>query len=259
MAKIEASFNLDRTHRISRWRVARERLLEDPDVLAYCAFEQFSDGHTELKDLTDATQIGAAVLADQTPDRWNNSSSVLDFSPMGSRVRVTIPGEHESLTLMSWIKIDSLDRLYNSLFLTDGHELHEPHWQIMNDGRLYFSVRANDGGKDKDKHIAYSPPIWSPAQSGQWRHLATVYDGEAFTITHYVNGESISIDQIPESLRPEKVTIGTASIGNWSEPHYRKDAEFAVRNLNGSMDELGIWSRALRAGEVQEIWRVGKP
>lgn len=259
MAEVEAGFNRKRASRLEDWIKSRQDLLSDQTLLAYYAIENADEKGPSLRDLSKHETIGAVVLADQAPDRWNRSQSALDFSPMGSRVRVTIPEEHQSLSLMCWVKIDSLDRLYNSLFLTDGHELHEPHWQILNDGRIFFSVRANSTGKGKDKHIAYSPPIWSPARSGQWMHLATVYDGEAFTITHYVNGEAVSIDQIPEEMHPEKVTIGAASIGNWSEPRYRKDAEFAVRNLNGSIDELGIWSRPLGAGEVREWWRMGRP
>ncbi|MDF1657653.1 MAG: hypothetical protein P1U58_08570 [Verrucomicrobiales bacterium] len=259
MAEVEAGFYKTRASHLEEWIEFRTKLLKDPELLAYYAIEPTTESRFSLQDLTNQKTIGAVVLANQAPDRWNRSRAALDFSPMGSRVRVTLPGEHQSLTLMCWVKIDSLDRLYNSLFLTDGHELHEPHWQIMNDGRLFFSVRANGGGKGKDKHIAYSPPIWSPAQSGQWMHLTTVYDGNAFTITHYINGSAISIDQIPESLQPDQVAIGAASIGNWSEPRYRKDAEFAVRNLNGVVDEFSLWARPLSADEINEIWKTGKP
>ncbi|MEM7600653.1 MAG: LamG-like jellyroll fold domain-containing protein [Verrucomicrobiota bacterium] len=259
MAVVEAGFSREQASRFDEWTTYRAEILNDPALLAYYAIAKDPSGNFSLQDLTNRQTVGAIVLADQTPDRWNRSRSALDFSPMGSRVRVTVPGEHRSLTLMCWVKIDSLDRLYNSLFLTDGHELHEPHWQIMNDGRLFFSVRASTGGKGKDKHIAYSPRIWSPAQSGQWMHLTTVYDGEAFTISHYLNGKAISIDQIPEPLHPDKAIIGAASIGNWSEPRYRKDAEFAVRNLNGSIDEFGIWTRPLGSEEVRSIWINSHP
>ena len=67
----------------------------------------------------------------------------MDFSATGSRVKVNVAQELTSLTFMAWVKIDSLDRWHNSLFLTDGHELNEPHWQIMDDGRLFFSREAS--------------------------------------------------------------------------------------------------------------------
>ena len=192
-------------------------------------------------------------------NRWGDPYGGIDFTSTGSRIHVDIEDELESLTLMSWVKIDSLDRLYNSLFLTDGHEQFEPHWQIMNDGRMFFSVKALDEKGKSDKHIAYSPPIWTPEKSGQWMHLATVYDGKAYTVTHYVNGKAVSIDQIKEGLRAEVVKIGAASIGNWSQPRYKNTPEFAVRNLNGTMDELILFSAPLSAGEISELYESGKP
>lgn len=259
MADLEAGFDRERATRFNAWQSYRESLLKDPALLGYYVMQNPEASGNRLQDLTGAESIGAVVLADEASDRWGRTQSALDFSPMGSRVRVNIPGDHESLTLMCWVRIDSLDRLYNSLFLTDGHELHEPHWQIMSDGRIFFSVRATDSGKGRDKHITFSPPIWQAAQSGQWMHLATVYDGEAQTITHYLNGTPITIEPIPENLYPDKVTINSASIGNWSEPRYRKDPEFAVRNLNGSLDEVALWGRPLSAVEVQEIFSASRP
>ena len=241
------------------WRAFSRDLSSDERLLAYYPMDPVGEEERQLADQSGNGVDGTIVLADRSRDRWAQPFGGLDFSPMGSRVRLVVPGEYESLTLMCWVKIDSLDRWYNSLFLTDGHELHEPHWQIMNDGRLFFSVRATDQKGKADKHIAFSPPIWTPGQSGQWMHLATVYDGKAFTTTHYVNGEAVSIDPIPEELRPEKVTIGPASIGNWSEPLYRQDAEFRVRNLNGTIDEFALFSAPLDAVEIREIYEIGRP
>ena len=243
------------------WETFADQWSEDPRVLAYFPMEPNpeANGTRRLIDASGNERNGTIVRASRAQDRWGRPFGGLDFSPAGSRVRVTVEGEHRSLTLACWVRIDSLDRWYNSLFLTDGHELHEPHWQIMDDGRLFFSVRARESKGEPDKHIAYSPPIWTPSQSGQWMHLATVYDGDAYTTTHYVNGEAVSIDQIPGELQPEKVVIGAASIGNWSEPLYRKDAEFRVRNLNGTIDEFALFSEALDAVEIREIFDLGRP
>lgn len=259
------SFDADesnrRLDRFETWQGFGRTLRDDERLLAKFPMETGSRSVSDrqVEDVSRHAYHGARVRAEFAPDRWGNPFGSLDFSPTGSRVRVTIPGEFESLTLMCWVKIDSLDRLFNSLFLTDGHELHEPHWQLMNDGRIFFSVRAREQKGKTDKHHAFSPPIWTPTQGGQWMHLATVYDGNAFTVTHYLNGEAISIDQIPDELKPEKVVIGAASIGNWSEPVYRKDAEFAVRNLNGSIDDFTLFSAALSAAEILEIYESSAP
>ncbi len=244
-----------------KWLISSKSLESDSRLLAYYPMTDAGKWDRQLVDHSPEKRDGTIVRSNRAMNRWGEPLGGLDFTPAGSRVRVDIPGDHESLTLMCWVKIDSLDRWYNSLFLTDGHELYEPHWQIMDDGRLFFSVKANEKGTKKlsDKHIAYSPPIWTPADSGKWMHIATVFDGKAMTTTHYVNGKMISRDEIPAELQPDKVRIGAASIGNWSDPTRGDDPEFAVRNLNGTMDEFALFSEALSAEEVLMLFENGKP
>ena len=175
---------------------------------------------------------------------------------------MTVPGEHRSLTLSCWVKINSLDRWYNSLFLTDGHEQHEPHWQIMDDGRLFFSVKKRDewdaSKGEKDKHIYFSPPFWDSSLSGQWLMISTVYDVDQRRVTHYLNGTQISEETIPVEYLVEQVKIGNASLCNWSLPE-RDEPRFAVRNLNGSLDEFAMFSAALSPEEILEMYEHGKP
>ncbi len=209
-----------------------------------------------------AVTEGAIVAAARAADRWGIAGGALDFSPTGSRVRVTVPGEYRSLTLLCWVKINSLDRWYNSLFLTDGHELHEPHWQIMDDGRLFFSVKKNDSWdpkkSEKDKHVFYSPKFWDTSLSGRWQMVATVYDVDARKVTHFVDGRPISEESVPPEYLVETVTIGAASLGNWGLPE-RDEARFAVRNLNGCMDEFALFSAALTPAEILDIYEHGRP
>ena len=239
------------------WQKHSDQLRHDPRLLAYFPMDHTSD--RQLVDESGEIRHGTIVRAQRTANRWGQSFQALDFSPTGSRVRLTIPGEHSALTFYCWVRIDSLDRWYNSLFLTDGHELHEPHWQIMDDGRLFFSVKARQATRgNPDKHIAFSPPIWTPALSGKWMQIATVYNSATKTTTHYVNGEQISQDVLADHYVVEKVRIGAASIGNWSEP-MREDPHFAVRNLNGAIDEFAIFAAALTAEEIAELYQLGKP
>jgi hypothetical protein len=181
---------------------------------------------------------------------------------MGSRVRVAVPGKHRGLTLLCWVKINSLDRWYNSLFLTDGHQDQEPHWQIMDDGRIFFSVKLPAGRRPQDQpqqHVFYSPPFWNTSLSGRWIMLCTTYNVDAGQVTHYVNGTAISTEDIPEDCLVESINIGAASICNWSEPMYRTDPKFVVRNLNGSLDEFAAFSSALSADEIMNLFRTGNP
>ena len=257
--ELEIQISEQKNARKATWSAFSRKLRDDPRLLAYFPMERARTADRIVIDESPATRDGTIVRSSHVEGRFDGKGG-LDFSPMGSRIRVEIPGDHQSLSLMCWVKIDSLDRWYNSLFLTDGHELHEPHWQIMDDGRLFFSVKANEPGKKgTDKHIAFSPPIWTPAQSGKWMHLATVFDGVKMTTAHYVDGKQISLDEIPENMQPKSVRIGDASIGNWSDPTRGNDPNFAVRNLNGTIDEFAIFSAPLPAAEIREIYQAGKP
>jgi hypothetical protein len=94
--------------------------------------------------------------------------------------------------------------------------------------------------------------------SGRWLHLATTYDADAGKTTHYLNGDVLHEETIAKDLLVKTTRIGAASIGNWSIP-IKPDAEYAVRNLNGSIDEFMIMSSALHADEIKEIFENGKP
>ena len=253
-----------RQSRREAWQRFGETLRRDPRLVA-CYQVSMADGENRRlpNQSAGAASEGAIVAAARVPDRWGAPGGALDFSPAGSRVRVNVPGELRSLTLLTWVKINSLDRWYNSLFLTDGAKLNQPHWQIMDDGRLFFSVKKYEvsGTKPrrKDKHHFMSPPIWNPALSGQWQMLATTYDVDARKVTHFVNGRAVSEEAIPPEYLVEKVSIETASIGNWSEPVYRTDAHFAVRNLNGSMDEFALFAAALKPQEIAALYENGRP
>ena len=168
------------------------------------------------------------------------------------------------MTFACWVKIDSLDRWYNSLFLTDNYNQGEPHWQILDTGQLFFSVRHKaddvDGTpiKGRTHQEVLSPSFWNPSLSGRWIHLATTYQSDVGKITHYLNGEVLHEEKIAEDLLVTTTRIGAASICNWSIP-IKPDAEYAVRNLNGSMDEFMIFSAALDKKEISEIYENGKP
>ena len=266
------------SNRFRLWKESSETLRADPRLIAYYKVDPKEGRSRQLANLApgngiDATGTlhpsdpiaseGAIVAADRTEDRWGRTDAALDFSRMGSRVRVTVPGEYRNLTLLCWVKINSLDRWYNSLFLTDGHEAGEPHWQILNDGRMFFSVkRQTDEPRrpgERQHRKFHSEPFWNTSLSGRWIMLCTVYHADDKEVTHYVDGNPISRESIPDESIVTPITIGAASICNWSQPMYRTDPTFAVRNLNGSLDEFALFSDALSPAEIMFLFRAGNP
>ncbi|MCC9644676.1 FecR domain-containing protein [Rhodopirellula sp. JC740] len=265
-AKLQQLAETQQLARYRRWQQHSESLRSDPRLIAYFAMDTPLRGERFLKNDTvprESDLDGAIVGATVTEGRWATKSA-LQFKRPGDRVRVNVPGEFGSLTMATWVRIDSLDRWYNSLFLTDSYQRGEPHWQILDTGQIHFSVRPSTDGADGEPsvgpphYIALSPSFWNPSLSGQWLHLAVVYDVDAGTTTHYLNGDVLSVDHIPAHQLVRTTRIGMASIGNWSTP-LEPDEHYAIRNLNGSMDELAIFAAALSPTEIKEMVEHGKP
>lgn len=246
--------------RLLHWQAWSQKLREDPRLIAYYAFDDNGGWQRRLtSDIGNSPQLdGAIVGAGRLAGRWPGKGA-LEFKRSGDRVRVNIPGEFGSLTFACWTRIDSLDRWYNSLFLTDGYEQGEPHWQILDSGQLFFSTRfTKTKGKGPSHQPILSKPFWNPSLSGKWIHLATTYNVETQKVTHYLNGKMLSEGTIPDDLAVQTTRIGKASIGNWASPN-KPDAHYAIRNLNGSIDEMTIFAAALTPEEILDFYENGKP
>jgi hypothetical protein len=219
IASLESRVQGQHDERYERWLAWSKSLRSDPRLITYFAFDQADGWNRRLSSSIEPTSTeldGAIVGALRVSGRWQAKSG-LEFKRPGDRVRVQIPGEYGSLTFSCWVKIDSLDRWFNSLFLTDGYNQGNPHWQILDTGQLYFSVRPTEQNQHGPRdYKSLSPPFWNPSLSGRWLHLATVYSVKAKTITHFLDGKVLSRDSVPDHQIVEKTRIGTSTIGNWS-------------------------------------------
>lgn len=250
----------------TRWQSYRDRLATDPRVIAYYTFEHDPTSVLipSVSAPEDSEYHGAIVLAETTSGRWPGLKNSLEFRKPGSRVRVRIPGEFQAFTFSAWVRIDSLDRRYNALFMGDGYETGEPHWQIRDDGMLMLSVMVDDQrpnpnfAADTGFHrVYYSPPIWDRSMSGQWMHLVSVFDPEAKEVLHFVDGKRVSQQEIVDEYLIETLRIGNGEIGNWGQP-FRETPWFAIRNLNGRIDELTILNAALSDSEIESLYKQSR-
>ena len=253
------------------WESHRDALAQDERLIAYYTFDR-SNGEKLIPNLArprDGEFDGAVVMAEKVDGRWPGMKDALEFRRPGSRVRVNIPGEFPAFTFMTWVRIDALDRWYNALFLGDGYENGEPHWQIRDDGQLMLSVMVDDTyvyPKNPNKkaaglaNIYFSEPIWDQSMSGEWMHITSTFDPANRSVAHFVNGKEIAREAIEDKFFVDKLHIGNGEIGNWGLPH-REDPTFAIRNLNGRMDEFAIFKVALSAEEIASLFersRAGK-
>jgi hypothetical protein len=190
------------------------------------------------------------VGCQRTEGRWPEKGA-LEFQSVSDRVRLTVPGEFQALTLTAWVCVKGLDRKINSLFMSDGFEPGTIHWVIRRDGVLGLTVI---GASSSDYQIATSPPVISLDQFGTWMHLAVVVDGKR--VTHYLNGIPVS-EQALKIGPPYRV--GAAELGNWNAKGFPKNDPFMIRNFSGGMDEFCLFDRALSDREIRSLYSHGRP
>ncbi|MCF6313999.1 MAG: FecR domain-containing protein [Verrucomicrobiales bacterium] len=260
LSDLDDRFDLSEQSRFAKWQSHSQNLRKDPNLIAYYPFDQPGSWQRTLKNeaLSGSELDGAIVGARRVEGRWPYPKNALEFKPTGSRTRVFIPGEFASISFVCWARIDSLDRQYNALFLSDNFQEGELHWQIRHDGKLMLSLMHAEGKKGGNRTY-FSPPIWDKSMSGQWIHLASVFDTEKQSITHYVNGKSVSNERITPAREVHTTRIGAGEIGNWGLPLRADDPWFAIRNLNGAIDEFAIFSTALSAERILKMYELGKP
>ncbi len=242
----------DREKRHERWRAETLKVRADPSLLVYYTFESQEPWDRVVRNRvatstggTEALGGGAIVGCRWTPGRWAGKEA-LEFKQPGDRVRLELLGRFDSMTFAAWVRFDGLDRTLNSLFLTDDWDQGEPHWQVNRHGQMLLGVSGPGN--------FFSPPVLTAHDLGHWSHLVTVYDGTTRSVTHYLNGRPVARKVIDNYV---PLVVGAAEIGNWGMPLGAKEEQ--VRNLNGAIDELAIFGRALSSDEVAAAHENGRP
>jgi hypothetical protein len=239
--------------RYKEWLEASKDWRTDPELRIWYLFEE-----AEAWDRTLVDQVanqkephhGAIVGCSWVPGRWPDKRA-LEFKQVSDRVRIQLPGKHQSLTLLAWVRIDGLPNINNSLMMADGWSPGGVHWQIGKDGMLILGVQSNPKGKGAHYH---APGAITPEMFGQWLQLAVVYDGEQGQVTHYVDGHAAA--QMPADFEIPLV-VGSAELGNWNLASHRNNSP--IRFFTGCMDEFMLFTRPLSSQEIERIYEQSRP
>jgi hypothetical protein len=250
--------------RFEQWQEWSKQARTDPRLIAYYSFKHWADDRWDriINNFTvppNKKRMGGAVGARWTEGRWPGKEA-LEFKRPGDRVRMKLDGTYAALTLSCWVKVDSVDKKYNSLLLTDGYDNGEPHWQIYEDGSLMFSImyRPADAMKTaKYNQIYYSKPIFTADSLGRWHHLAVTYDNTSGEVIQYFDAQEVGREISPLHQPSRDIAFGPCEIGNWGLS--TQNHESPIRNLNGAIDEFAIFSAVLNPSEVRTLFQAGRP
>jgi len=254
--RVQSSASASR--RLNAWRVGMSEVLNDSRLVVGYTFDPESEWERRLPNLAPKPiegSHGSIVGARWVDGRWKGKRS-LQFKSPGDRVRVRVDESFPSITLCAWVSVDGVDRPWNSLFLTDGFETGNPHWQIERDGRVVLGVRRDKGSWSQD--IFRAPALFNAENLGIWYHLAVTFDLRTGIGRHFVNGRLVGEHHEPDIPPGTLMHIGMAELGNWGLKGTPTNAG-QIRNFNGRMDEFLFYREALAPEEITKIYELGRP
>ena len=254
--------------RSKRWKTAMAALAADPaTLLSYTFDDDVESSRTVLNRSAQAIteSHGALVGAGWTGGRWPGKRA-LEFRSRGDRLRFTVPGAHRAVTLMAWVRVDSLPNDYNSLLMPSHYQPGSLHWTLERGGELRLTLRNTDiQGNGKQ---FWDGPVSGPAISnmdfGRWLFLATTYDSTTGNVTHYRDGQQSGTARFAHRL---PAVLGAVEFGNWGADATSPGAAWTkneipnqrLRNFVGRLDELTILERAMPAEEIARLYQIGMP
>ena len=149
-------------------------------------------------------------------------------SGSGSSLDIT-----QNVTLVSWVKLDTY---------TSGGTNTDRASIVQKTGQYYMTVNSANGTLDAffGGVTGSHTPSNSTVSLNQWMHTAITYDGA--NIKWYIDGV---LDKT--SAATGTITSDPRSVRIGGEPAFG-------RFLNGSIDEVRVYNRALSADEIQRLW-----
>lgn len=200
------------------------------------AWYPMSDGMGDYcVDISDNSNHGE--LKGNTKPRWiiKRDRLGINFDGNNDYVDVNNLGNSPSITLSAWVKFNGLAGDYQ--FVLDYY------WADV----AYLGVNEVDGelcSRAGIKHEGGTQFLSGDnIYDGEWHHLVVTFDNETDTATLYTDGEVDDSEYIEGASLPsstEKVNVGGKSQSGY--------------NVNGTIDDVRIFDRALSAKEIARLY-----
>jgi hypothetical protein len=182
----------------------------------------------------------SAVLA---PDRFGVANAAYVFGGDSSyiEVRDTNSLQVRLLTMSVWVKPDVFGRRQQLIYKGRKTDAYGEGYYLQTAGEAGIKI---SGGCQPNVgwRLSYFNPQGLPA--GVWTHLCSTYDG--LYIRNYVNGEQSDANPITGQI--DLCQGANLRFG------YGQDLYPGPRPFKGSLDEIGLWNRALTPAEVKALY-----
>ena len=265
IAELDARNTREGAAQQAAWRKHVEQMARDPSLLVYFPFQPEDPSSRILRNRVaneNSPESGTIVAAAWGSGRWLGKSA-LSFRNPSDRVRLDIPGEYSQVTFIASVRPDDLPRRYNGLFFSEFGIPGETHWQLSNEGQFTFGVRPKDRPDAWTFHRAFSGRVIEPREYGTWILLATTYDAGKREVIHYVDGQPVHREVLPETV---PIRFGRATLGNFFDPAPQERSstqgfgeQWSYRNWTGLIDEFALYARTLSPEEIRTWSKSTRP
>lgn len=154
--------------RLVAWREASRKLSEHPAALLHLDFEgdrgwARSIPNRAWRAIPEAP--ASMVGCEFTDGRWPGKGAV-EFNRPDDRLRLYLPGGYESMTLVAWVRVDSLPDRPQSLIMADGLGTGDVQWYITRWGELGFGAHIGKSGDPTGWRYHHTQPV-QPGKPGR--------------------------------------------------------------------------------------------
>ena len=228
----------------------------DKDLVVYFTFDNVK-GKKILDDSDNGLDAEVVANVDFVKGKYGNAMHIA-AEPKGNDC-VHVPANdllkiEDEITMMAWVYHEDWDTVLGQLFDNGSHILHEREKSyglglFPDPGNPGFLRNLDDpniemilGKLDEDRGSAWLFRTWGRMVDKEWHHIAGTYDGKGVGI--YLDGEILSDHKTKFKfigVNDADLRIGCAK----DHPQYTFK--------NGSIDEVGLWRRALTQSEIRKV------
>jgi len=213
-------------------------------------------------DESESENHGTVYGAMSAVDRWNEENSCMNFLNNGDRIELgeistSIGAPYNGLTISCWFKGSAAQEINRTGQLV-----------AANYGPGSYQIRlevVHDISNGPGNHLKYywrcpnendEPVSESEFDTGSWNNYLMVVDPNLQEISIFLNGAEIT--DLNATYNPANDYFGEND-RNWMIGALYPSPNSGVHQFYGSIDDVGIWNRALTEEEILALYNAPAP